>query len=102
MLISAGSGARQLTFLRSDSLPFSVTVWVMLQLAVDSMRPASEGSRSEASVRLTGVLSVSEELGLALLAAGPGAFMRDSTKIPPASRTAAAMAVTAHVVSMRL
>ena len=102
MLISAGSGARQLT-LRSVSLPFSVTVWVMLQLAAGSTRLASEVSRSEASVRLTGVLLVSDELGLALLAAGLWAlFMRDSTKIPPAIRTAAVMAVTTHVVSMRL
>ena len=51
-------------------MPFSVTVWVMLQLAAGSTRLASEVSRSEASVRLTGVLLVSDELGLALLAAG--------------------------------
>ena len=100
MLISAGSGARQLT-LRSVSLPFSVTVWVMLQLAAGSMRDASDVSRSEVSARLTGSLLTPDVLGLAL-PAGAVPVNRENTKTPPAIRTAAAMAATTHVVSIRL
>ena len=100
MLISAVSESRQFT-LRSVSLPFSVMVWVTLQLAAGSMRVASEMSRSEVSARLTGSLATSEVLGLALSAAlGPAS--RENMKIPLAIRTAAATAATTHVVSIRL